>query len=141
MLALVGRGFPDRLRVFLLTVSIVEDVIGLIVIATVYTGRLSLWPLLAALVLFAAFTAASRLGVYRGVFYAGFGVAAWGALSASGIDPIVIRPGDRPGYVRDPSSPRRPRTRQRPVPPLPGTAHTRAPTHGAHRAPISHLAE
>jgi protein-disulfide isomerase len=28
--------------------------------------------------------------VHRGVFYAGFGVAAWAALSASGVDPIVL---------------------------------------------------
>jgi Na+/H+ antiporter NhaA len=90
MLALVGPGFPDRVRVFLLTLSVVDDVIGLIVIATVYTTNLSPWPLLAALVLFAAIVVAVRLGVHRGIFYAGFGVAAWGALSASGVDPIVI---------------------------------------------------
>jgi Na+/H+ antiporter NhaA len=46
MLALVGSGLPDRLRVFLLTLSIVDDVVGLIVIATVYSSRLILWPLL-----------------------------------------------------------------------------------------------
>jgi Na+/H+ antiporter NhaA len=90
MLALVGSGLPDRLRVFLLTLSIVDDVVGLIVIATVYSSRLILWPLLLTIGLFAAILAASRVGVHRGVFYAGFGVAAWAALSASGVDPIVL---------------------------------------------------
>jgi Na+/H+ antiporter NhaA len=90
MLALVGSGFPDPLRVFLLTLSIVDDVVGLIVIGTVYSSRLVLWPFLLAVGLFAAIFAAARVGVHRGVFYAGFGVAAWAALLASGIDPIVI---------------------------------------------------
>jgi Na+/H+ antiporter NhaA len=90
MLALVGSGLPDRLRVFLLTLSIVDDVVGLIVIATVYSSRLVLWPLLLAIGLFVAMLAASRVGVHRGFFYAAVGVAAWAALSASGIDPIVI---------------------------------------------------
>jgi Na+/H+ antiporter NhaA len=90
MLALVGPGFPDRLRAFLLTVSVFDDVVGLVVIATVYTNGLSLWPLLAAAGLFAAIVMAVRLHVHRGLLYAALGVAAWGALSASGVDPIVI---------------------------------------------------
>ena len=37
MLALVGPRFPDRLRAFMLTVVVVDDVVALLVIATVYT--------------------------------------------------------------------------------------------------------
>src|SRR2546429_6764236 len=40
MLALVGRRFPTRLRAFLLTFSIVDDVVALVVIATVYAGTI-----------------------------------------------------------------------------------------------------
>jgi Na+/H+ antiporter NhaA len=90
MLALVGPGFPDRLRAFLLTVSVFDDVVGLVVIATVYTHGLSLWPLLAAVGLFAVIVLAVRLHVHRGLLYAALGVAAWVTLSASGVDPIVI---------------------------------------------------
>ena len=39
MLALVGPRFPDRLRSFMLTVVVVDDVVALVVIATVYTGE------------------------------------------------------------------------------------------------------
>ena len=40
VLAVVGRRSPARLRVFLLTVAVVDDVIALIVIATAYTEEL-----------------------------------------------------------------------------------------------------
>ena len=39
MLALVGPRFPVRLRAFMLTVSVVDDVVALVVIATVVRGR------------------------------------------------------------------------------------------------------
>ena len=59
MLALVGPRFPDRLRAFMLTVVVVDDIVALLVIATVYTKHLRWMPLLIALVLF-AFTLAIR---------------------------------------------------------------------------------
>src|SRR6266536_2561168 len=52
LLALVGPRFPDRLRAFLLTVVVVDDIVALVVIATVYTETLRLMPLLVALVFF-----------------------------------------------------------------------------------------
>src|SRR5437764_14120007 len=48
MLALVGRRLPERLRAFMLTVVVVDDVLALIVIATVYSTRLALTPLIVA---------------------------------------------------------------------------------------------
>ena len=38
LLALVARGLPDRVRIFLLTVVVVDDLVALLVIATVYSG-------------------------------------------------------------------------------------------------------
>ena len=90
MLALVGRGIPDRLRIFMLTVSIVDDVVALLVIATVYSSGVSAVPLVVGLALFAAIVLAVSVGIHRGLFYAALGAAAWVALSESGIDPIVI---------------------------------------------------
>ena len=37
LLALVGPRFPDRLRAFMLTVVVVDDIVALVVIATVYS--------------------------------------------------------------------------------------------------------
>ena len=40
MLALVGRRFPDSLRVFILTVAVVDDLVALVVITVVFTTAL-----------------------------------------------------------------------------------------------------
>ena len=37
-----GRAFPDRLRAFMLTVAVVDDLVALVVIASAYTGHLAL---------------------------------------------------------------------------------------------------
>ncbi len=89
MLALVGPRFPDRLRAFLLTVAVVDDVAALLVIATVYSGGVSARPLVLAVVLFAAVAALVLAGVKRGAVYAVLGVAIWVALYESGVDPVV----------------------------------------------------
>src|SRR4029077_10330136 len=53
LLALVGPRFRERLRVFMLTVVVVDDIVALVVIATVYSGRVVLTPLFVAIALFA----------------------------------------------------------------------------------------
>jgi Na+/H+ antiporter NhaA len=90
MLALVGRRFPFRLRAFMLTFSVVDDLIALVVIATVYASGVKGWPLVVAGGLFALILLAVRLDVRRGFVYAVLGIATWIALSHSGVDPIVI---------------------------------------------------
>jgi len=89
MLALVGPRFPDRLRAFMLTVAVVDDVVALIVIATAYSDDVSLWPLLAACGLFAAILLTLRLNVPRAPVGTVLAVATWFALYKSGIDPVV----------------------------------------------------
>ncbi|HEY6585444.1 MAG TPA: Na+/H+ antiporter NhaA, partial [Gaiellaceae bacterium] len=90
LLALVGPRFPDRLRAFMLTVVVVDDVVALVVIATVYTESLDVGPLLLAVVLFAGVVAARRLPVRAGVACLVLGTAAWVALLESGVEPVVI---------------------------------------------------
>ena len=41
LLAVVGPRLPDRLRAFMLTVAVVDDVLALVVIATVYTEEVT----------------------------------------------------------------------------------------------------
>ena len=90
MLALVGPAFPFRLRAFMLTFSVVDDVIALIVIATVYATAVDAGALLQAAVLFGVVVACVLVGVHRGAVYALLGTATWLALSDSGVDPIVV---------------------------------------------------
>jgi len=90
MLALIGPRFPERLRAFLLTVVVVDDVVALLVIATVYTSQLNVIPLLAAFALFAGILALKRFRVRHGVVYLFFGIATWVAMLRSGVDPVVV---------------------------------------------------
>jgi Na+/H+ antiporter NhaA len=90
LLALVGPRFPDRLRAFMLTVVVVDDIVGLIVIVTVYSSVIHVDALIAAGVLFAvAFLLVSRR-VRGGFLYALLGTAIWVALLKSGVDPLVV---------------------------------------------------
>jgi Na+/H+ antiporter NhaA len=90
LLALVGPRFPDRLRAFMLTVVVVDDIVALVVIATVYTETLSVVPLLAAVVLFAAVLVLRSVPVRVGLVYFVLGVGAWVGLLKSGVEPVVI---------------------------------------------------
>ncbi len=90
LLALVGPRFPDRLRAFMLTVVVVDDIVALIVIATVYTDTLDVVPLLAAVGLFGAVVVARALRIRVGLLYLALGAAIWVALLESGIEPVVV---------------------------------------------------
>jgi len=90
LLALVARNLPDRVRAFLLTVLVVDDVAALAVIAAVYSGPLSLRPLVVAAALLGLLLLARAARVPYGPSYAVLGVAAWLALQSSGVDPVVL---------------------------------------------------
>jgi Na+/H+ antiporter NhaA len=90
LLTLVGPRFPDRLRAFMLTVVVVDDIVALAVIATVYTEDVELSALIAAGGLFGAATVAHFLRVRRGVVYLVLGAAVWVALLESGVEPVIV---------------------------------------------------
>jgi Na+/H+ antiporter NhaA len=89
-LTLAGTRAPDRLRGFLLTVVVVDDIVALCVIAAAYTDAV-VWPALAAAVaVFAVMLALVRLRVRRGLVFLVLGIACWLAVLRSGIDPVVV---------------------------------------------------
>jgi Na+/H+ antiporter NhaA len=90
LLALVGPRFPDRLRAFMLTVVVVDDIVGLIVIATVYSSTIHFHALITAGILFAVVVSLVSRHVTSGLVYALLGTAIWVALLKSGIDPLVV---------------------------------------------------
>lgn len=89
LLALVGRGVPDRVRVFLLTVFVVDDLLALVVIAVVYSEDIKLMPLLLAIVAFAIVLTLSLFRVRKTWVYAVLGILMWAAMLKSGVDPVV----------------------------------------------------
>ena len=90
LLVLVGRGVPDRTRVFLVTIFVVDDVASLLIVTIFYSGNIRWTPLMIAILAFGCAVGARYLGVRRGIVYFVFSVVAWFALLASGVDPIIL---------------------------------------------------
>jgi Na+/H+ antiporter NhaA len=89
VLSLVGPRRSDRLRVFLLTVVIVDDIVALIVIALAYTRGVEPAALAVAAALFGLVFLLRYLRVWRGPAYFAVGLALWVAMQESGVPPAV----------------------------------------------------
>jgi Na+/H+ antiporter NhaA len=89
-LALVGRGLPDRVRTYLLTFSVVDDLASIVVIALFYSGQVHVVPLLIGVLLLATDALLRFRGVRFGAVHLLIGVAAWVAVYESGLDPITV---------------------------------------------------
>ncbi len=85
VMALLGDRVSSSVKLFLLTLAIVDDIGAILVIALFYGGDLSVAPLLGCVVLLAAYGAMHRRAVPGWPAYAVVGVAAWVALLASGV--------------------------------------------------------
>lgn len=89
VLAVVGRHLPSALRVFLLTLAIVDDLIAITIIAVVYTQGLQLQWLLLALVPLAIFALLVQRGVITWWLLVPLAVLTWALVHASGIHATV----------------------------------------------------
>jgi len=89
LLAIVGSGLPDRLRAYLLTVAVVDDLVALLVIAIAYSGSISVMPLAVGIALFGCILAIRAAGVHFGPVYFLAGTAVWVAFFKAGVDPVV----------------------------------------------------
>jgi NhaA family Na+:H+ antiporter len=85
VLSLLGKQVPAALKVFLLTLAILDDLGAILIIALFYSGDLSLASLaVAALALVVLFTL-NRRGVVSIVPYVLIGVVLWAAVLKSGV--------------------------------------------------------
>lgn len=84
-----GSRLPDRVRTYLLTFSVVDDLVGIAVIAIFYSTDVKAAPLAIGAALLAVSGYLRRRGVRNGPLYLLIGLAAWVAFFNSGIDPIV----------------------------------------------------
>ncbi|MGY1740691.1 MULTISPECIES: Na+/H+ antiporter NhaA [unclassified Blastococcus] len=85
VLALFGPRCPDRLRLFLLTLAIVDDIGAITVMALFYSDDLVLPALAVSAVLVAAVVALRWAGVWRLWPYVVLGTALWVAVHESGV--------------------------------------------------------
>lgn len=84
-----GSRLPDRVRTYLLTFSVVDDLAGIAVIAIFYSSHVRWVPLLVGAALLVIDGVMTRRGVRNAPVYLLIGFGAWIAFFNSGIDPIV----------------------------------------------------
>ena len=89
VLALIGKRAPPSLRLFLLTVAIVDDLGAVAIIALFYTASLKLGWLAVAAGLLGTMAALNRIGVTRGWPYALVAGLLWFAVLNSGVHATV----------------------------------------------------
>ena len=88
-LALVAPSSATRLRVFLLTLAVVDDLGALVVIALAYSTHISALALTVALALFAVLVLLRFAGRWREPAAVIVGIGVWLAMFESGIDPVI----------------------------------------------------
>jgi Na+/H+ antiporter NhaA len=88
-LALVGPARATQLRVFLLTVTVIDDVLAVSIIGIVYSDALDLGMLVIALACLGVIILLSRAGVWRTAWYGVAGLALWLATLESGLHPTI----------------------------------------------------
>jgi NhaA family Na+:H+ antiporter len=89
VVALLGRRLPPPLRLFLLTLAIVDDIGAIVVIAAFYTDHLAVGWLLGALGILAVIVAMKRLGVRAVWLYALVGLPLWFCVLESGVHATI----------------------------------------------------
>jgi NhaA family Na+:H+ antiporter len=89
VLALLGPHAPRGLKVFILTLAIVDDIGAILVIAVFYTADFEAGWLLGAAGTLALVVVVRRLGVNQPVAYVPLAVVAWYCTYRSGIHPTI----------------------------------------------------
>jgi len=90
VLALFGNRLPIALRVFLVTLAVVDDLGGVLVIALFYTSGISTMDLFHAFLFFGLLIIGNYAGVRKTWFYAIIGIGGvWLAFFFSGVHPTI----------------------------------------------------
>ncbi len=97
VLALIGSHLPSPLRIFLLTLAVVDDLIAITIIAVFYTDTIEVTPLLLGVLTIAAYAILAQR--YRQLFHLKpaaawlillpIGLVAWAFIHASGIHATI----------------------------------------------------
>jgi NhaA family Na+:H+ antiporter len=89
VVAMLGRAMPRELRMFLLTLAVVDDMGAVLVIALAYTAHVDLLWLGAAAAVLAGMAAMNRAGVLRTSPYVVMAVGLWLCVLQSGVHATV----------------------------------------------------
>ncbi|MFG1665268.1 Na+/H+ antiporter NhaA [Streptomyces sp. Y7] len=89
ILAVFGSRLPASLRAFMLSISVVDDLLALLVIAVFYSEGIHVPALLVALGGLLLIGVLRLAGIRKGVYCAVLSVVVWIALYEAGVDPVV----------------------------------------------------
>ncbi len=89
VIGLLGTRVPPSLRLFLLTVAIVDDIGAVMIIAIFYTAKIKVTWLIASMLAFAAMIAMNRMGVKRMLPFIVAALALWFCVLNSGIHATI----------------------------------------------------
>lgn len=89
VLALLGRSIPGNVRVFLLTLAIVDDIIAVLIIALFYSSGLNYGGFALAGAGIVAVVIMQRLEISRATAYIAPGAVVWAGLFISGVHPTL----------------------------------------------------
>lgn len=113
LLAVFGKGLPSPFRVFLLTLAVVDDLLGITLIAIFYTADLNVLWLIVSLAVVAVYGLLVNKGVYKWWLLIPIGVLAWYFMLLSGVHatiagvllgftvPAIPRKGDEISFAED----------------------------------------
>ncbi|WP_290452412.1 Na+/H+ antiporter NhaA [uncultured Muribaculum sp.] len=89
ILAMLGRRVPISLKIFLTTLAVVDDIGGIIVIATCYSSHIDLRLIITALAFLGVLMLGSTFKIKSKLFYLGIGTVIWYLFLNSGIHPTI----------------------------------------------------
>jgi len=108
VLMLFGKRVPTALKIFLLTLAILDDLGAIVIIAMFYTSDLSISSLVTALVALAVLITMNRRGVVAVAAYVLVGLVMWASVLKSGVHATLA--GVALAFtipLRDPGNPKR----------------------------------
>lgn len=89
VLSLLGKRVPASLKLFLLTLAIIDDLVAILIIAIFYSVDISTLSLIIAGLAYAALVIQNRRGVMRLTSYLVFGLIMWAAVLKSGVHATI----------------------------------------------------
>lgn len=89
VLGMLGSRVPISLKIFLTTLAVVDDIGGIIVIATCYSGSIEYMLLVYALILLGVLVLGQAMRIQSKIFYLTLGGVIWFLFLNSGIHPTI----------------------------------------------------
>lgn len=89
ILAMLGSRVPISIKIFLTTLAVVDDIGGIIVIATCYSGQIEYMLLVYAMILLAVLVLGQAMRIQSKIFYLGVGGIIWFLFLNSGVHPTI----------------------------------------------------